>query len=89
MIPVTVSSNKDQANDPNWAFNEFMVQTDGSNEIIKFDEHKSKGDHSKLVYDWEILELFFRHHNLNPNYYDNKYDFQKVKMTHCFFALLH
>ena len=44
-------------------------------EMIKYgkkdNEYKSEGEHSMQVYDWEILELFFLHHNLDPNFICN------------------
>ena len=49
--------------DPNWGSDEFLYEEYGKN------EYKSEEEHSKQVYDWEILELFFLHHNLDPNFY--------------------
>ena len=47
--------------------------------MIKFgkndDEYKSEGKHSKQVYDWEILELFFLHHNMDPNFTFDPFDY--------------
>ena len=74
MIPVTVSSVNKVSRDPNWGLEEFWY--DGwDDELIKYgkndEEYKSMGEHSKKVYDWEILELFFTHtHNLDPIFKD-------------------
>ena len=47
-------------------------------EMIKYgkkdNEYKSEGEHSMQVYDWEILELFFLHHNLDPNFISDTFD---------------
>ena len=55
--------------DPNWEWQEFAYYG-WDRQMIKFgkndDEYKSKGEHSMQVYDWEILELFFATHNLDP-----------------------
>ena len=70
MIPITVSYTEDTVSrDTNWGYNEFGVDF-LSGKMWKFGkldgEYKSEGDHSKHVYDWEILELFFDSHNLLP-----------------------
>ena len=57
-----MSSTDKLSRDPNWGLDEFQLNY----EMVKFNEHKSEGKHSKKVYDWEILELFFLHHNLDP-----------------------
>ena len=75
MIPVRVVKIDGGSSDPNWELHEFEIN-DGYNpvpvpdneKIVKLNEHKSLGQHSKQVYDWEILELFFRHQNLAPNF---------------------
>ena len=42
-------------------------------------EHRSEGDYSKQAVDEEILELFFRHHNLAPNYRLSNDEEQRAK----------
>ena len=64
MIPVTVTYTDKVSRDPNWGLDDFQF----NDEMIKFNEHKSEREHSKKVYDWEILDLFFLHHNFDPNY---------------------
>ena len=78
MIPVTVSYTTIQwgSADPNWGSDEFLYEEYGKND----DEYKSEGEHSKQVYDWEILELFFLHHNLDPNFYLT-YEEDKVRQV--------
>ena len=80
MIPINISYTEEVVSrDTNWGYNEFRVYY---GEMLKFgklgedEEYKSEGYHSKQVYDWEILELFFRHHNLVPNFpkTDRNYD---------------
>ena len=76
MIPVTVAYTSkppwDEGYDPNWEWQEFAYNWWGfDRKMIKWNDHKSKGDHSMQVYDWEILELFFTHtHNLDPIFKD-------------------
>ena len=43
-------------------------------------EHRSEGDYSKQALDEEILELFFLHHNLDPNFYLT-YEEDKVRQV--------
>ena len=68
MIPVTVSEtyikNKYQEHiigDHNWE----------QDEVFYNDEYKPEGEHTKKIYDREILELFFLQHNLEPSYPKN------------------
>ena len=82
MIPLRVVQIDGGSSDPNWELDEFgikwykpdpnggwdLLPVPDNEKIIKLKEHKSVGEHSKQVYDWEILELFFRHHNLAPNF---------------------
>ena len=90
MIPLKVVKIDGGSSDPNWEFHEFEIEwykpdpnggwdllpVPDNEKIVKLNEHKSVGKHSKQVYDWEILELFFRHHNLVPNFpkTDRNYD---------------
>ena len=76
MIPVTVSYTTIQwgSADPNWGSDEFLYEEYGKN------EYKSEEEHSKQVYDWEILQLFFLHHNLDPNFYLT-YEEDKVRQV--------
>ena len=71
MIPVTVAyTSKDEGYDPNWEWQEFAYSL-LYGKMIKWNDHKSKGDHSMQVYDWEILELFFTHsQTLDPIFKD-------------------
>ena len=88
MTQVSLSHTDDRSLDPNWGYNEFWY----NDKMIKYgkndEEYKSVGEHSKKVYDWEILELFFIRHNMTPNFYSNAYEFQKVTVTQYFFSLL-
>ena len=82
MIPITVSYTEDTVSrDTNWGYNEFGVDW-RSGEMWKFgkldEEYKSEGDHSKQVYDWEILERFFDSHNLLPNF-NATYESEQIK----------
>ena len=61
MIPVTVSNTYIPIEDPNW----------GQDEVFDDDEYKPEGEHTKKIYDREILELFFLQHNLEPSYPKN------------------
>ena len=84
MIPLKVVKIDGGSSDPNWEFHEFEIEwykpdpnggwdllpMPDNEKIVKLNEHKSLGEHSKQAYDWEILELFFRHHNLVPNFPD-------------------
>ena len=90
MIPLKVVKIDGGSSDPNWEFHEFEIEwykpdpnggwdllpVPDNEKIVKLNEHKSVGKHSKQVYDWEILEIFFRHHNLVPNFpkTDRNYD---------------
>ena len=70
MIPVTVSNTYIKIGDPNWGQDEFFDDT------LKYsknddDEYKPEGEHTKKIYDREILELFFLQHNLEPSYPKN------------------
>ena len=78
MIPVRVSFTTIQwgSADPNWGSDEFLYEEYGKND----DEYKSEGEHSKQVYDMEILELLFLHHNLDPNFYLT-YEEDKVRQV--------
>ena len=70
--------------DTNWGLQEFQIIRNKSvpdnEKMVKFNEHKSEGQHSKQVYDWEILELFFLHHNLDPRFYLDEHGEDKVKV---------
>ena len=84
MTQVSLSHTDDRSLDPNWGYNEFLYDKwDG--EMRKYgkknDEYKAEGEHSKKVYDWEILDLFFRLHNLNPYFSYDMYKLAKVKMN--------
>ena len=82
MIPLGVVHIEGGSIDPNWELDEFGIEkykpdpnggwdllpVPDNEKIVKLNEHKSLGQHSKQVYDWEILELFFRHQNLAPNF---------------------
>ena len=94
MIPVTVSFKEKISVDKNWELSEFSVErlpavwngmyhiSDGYDGMTKYgkndEEYKSKGKHSKQVYDWEILEQFFLHHNLVPKFYPYKYQYVAI-----------
>ena len=67
MIPVTVSETyikniyQEHMGDHNW----------GQDEVFDDDEYKPESEHTKKIYDREILELFFLQHNLEPSYPKN------------------
>ena len=84
MIPLRVVHIEGGSIDPNWELDEFRMKWFNAdyeriNEIVKLNEHKSVGEHSKQVYDWEILELFFCHHNLAPHFPESMHN---QKLSH-------
>ena len=93
MIPLRVVQIDGGSSDPNWELDEFgikwykpdpnggwdLLPVPDNEKIIKLKEHKSVGEHSKQVYDWEILELFFCHHNLAPHFPESMHN---QKLSH-------